>query len=158
MRIFLASAIVLLYMGAGIGEAKLTEGIHPGNLAPEIKLQGVDIKGNGYVLVQFWAAYDPQSRLENVRMHNAISRSGIENLRMVSISFDENQAIVQGIIKSDRLDEAHHRNEANGTRSPLFKSYRLKTGFGNYLVDAKGVIVAKNIGPLLCVRYVGGCP
>jgi hypothetical protein len=146
-RISLATAIVLLYTGAGTGESKLTEGIQPGNLAPEINLQGVDIKGDGYVLVQFWAAYEPQSRLENAQMHNAISRLETGNLRMISISFDENRAVFQGIVKADRLDEASQWNEAGGTQSALFKTYRLRAGFGNYLLDARGVVVAKNLSP-----------
>jgi hypothetical protein len=138
---------VLLYMGAGVKETKLTEGIQPGNLAPEINLQGVNLKGDGYVLVQFWAAYDPQSRLENTRMYNVVSRPGIANLRMISISFDRNPAVFHGIIKVDRLDKACLWNETSGVHSALFKDYRLKAGFGNYLLDPNGVIVAKNLSP-----------
>ncbi|MDR2805165.1 MAG: thioredoxin family protein [Dysgonamonadaceae bacterium] len=146
-RISLVLAIALLYVGAGTKETKLTEGIQPGNLAPEINCQGIYLKGNGYVLVQFWAAYDPQSRLENTRMYNVISRSGIANLRMVSISFDENPSVFQGVIKTDHLNEASQWNEVNGTHSALFKNYRLKAGFGNYLLDSNGMIAAKNLSP-----------
>jgi hypothetical protein len=146
-RISLVLAIAFLYTGAGTKETKLTEGIQPGNLAPEINLQGIDIKSNGYVLVQFWAAYDPQSRLENTRMYNVISRPGIANLHMVSVSFDKNPAVFQGIIKADHLNEANLRHERNGTHSALFKNYRLKAGFGNYLLDSNGRIVAKNLSP-----------
>ncbi|GHV59723.1 hypothetical protein FACS1894182_14240 [Bacteroidia bacterium] len=154
MRISLVLAIAFLYIGAGTKETKLTEGIQPGNLAPAINLQGVDLKGNGYVLVQFWAAYDPQSRLENTRMYHVISRSGIENLRMVSISFDEKPSVFQGIIKTDHLDEVSQWNEANGKRSKLFKTYRLKAGFGNCLLDSNGVIVAKNLSPTEALERV----
>jgi len=148
MRFSLALAIVFLYLGAGTKETKLTEGIQPGNLAPEINLQGIDLNGNGYVLVQFWAAYDPQSRLKNVQMYNVISRSEIAGLRMVSVSFDENPAVFQGIIKTDHLDDATQWNEPNGIRSALFKAYRLKAGgFGNWLLDSNGVIVARNVSP-----------
>ena len=145
--IFLLPAIVFLFAGAGPKETKLTEGIQPGNLAPEINLQGIDLKGDGYVLVQFWAAYDPQSRLENTQMYNVISQSGITGLRIVSVSFDENPAVFQGVIKTDRLDEATQWNEPDGIRSALFKAYRLKAGFGNWLLDSNGVIVAKNVSP-----------
>jgi len=146
-RISLALIIALFFTGAGTRETKLTEGIQPGNLAPEINLQGIDLKGNGYVLVQFWAAYDPQSRLENAQMYNVISRSETADLRMVSVSFDENPAVFRGIIKADHLDEATQWNEADGVRSVLFKAYRLKTGFGNWLLDSNEVIVAKNVSP-----------
>ena len=152
--ISLALAIAVLFLGAGSRETKLTEGIQPGNLAPEIHWQGIDLKGDGYVLLQFWAAYDPQSRFENTRMYHVISRSGIAGLRMISISFDESTAVFQGIIKTDHLDEATQWNEERGTRSALFKAYRLKAGFGNYLLDSKGVIVAKNVSPMEALERI----
>jgi hypothetical protein len=151
MRYFIRISFILgtafLYIGAGTKEIKLTEGIQPGNLAPEINLQEVEIKGNGYVLVQFWAACDPQSRLENTMMHNVISKLKPENLQLVSISLDENQSVFQGVIKADHLDAATQFNEPNGKNSEIFKRYHLKNGFNNWLIDPNGVIVAKNISP-----------
>jgi hypothetical protein len=147
IRISLVLAVAFLYVGAGTKEIKLTEGIQPGNLAPEMNLQGVYLKGNGYVLVQFWAAYDPQSRVENTQMYNVISRSKTDNLRLVSVSLDENPAVFQGIIKTDHLDDASQFNEPEGTNSDVFKTYRLKAGFSNWLIDSTGVIVAKNVSP-----------
>jgi hypothetical protein len=149
MRYFIRISLILgslfLYIGAGTKENKRTEGIQPGNLAPEIHLQDINLQGNGYILVQFWAAYDPQSRLENVIMHNVISKSKTENLRLVSISLDENPSVFQGIIKTDCLDETTQFNEPKGKNSELFKQYRLKKGFNNWLIDSNGVIVDMNI-------------
>ncbi|MDR0680929.1 MAG: thioredoxin family protein [Dysgonamonadaceae bacterium] len=151
MRYFIRISIVLgtvfLYIGAGTKEIKLTEGIQPGNLAPEIHLQDVEIKENSYVLVQFWAAYHPQSRLENTMMHNVISQSKTENLQLISISLDENKAVFQGVIKTDRLDETTQFNEPAGKNSELFKRYRLKKGLNNWLIDSNGIIVTKNVSP-----------
>jgi hypothetical protein len=147
IRIFLLLGLALLYVGAGTKEIKLTEGIQPGNLAPEINLQGVNLEGNAYVLVQFWAAYDPQSRVKNTRMYNVISRSKTGNVRLVSISLDENPAVFRGIMKTDHLDEGTQFNVPDGKNSVVFKKYRLKTGFSNWLIDSNGVIVAKNLSP-----------
>ena len=154
IRISLILGVFFFLGGAGTKEVKLTEGIQPGNLAPEINLQGVNFDGNEYVLVQFWAAYDPQSRVENSQMYNAISQSKVNNLRMISISFDENQAVFEGVVKADRLDEASQFNEPLGQKSPIFKTYRLKAGFNNCLIDSKGVIVAKNLSPTEVFKLV----
>jgi hypothetical protein len=113
IRISVILSIAFLYIGAGTKEIKLTEGIQPGNLAPEVILQDVELRGMGYVLVQFWAAYDPQSRLENTMMHNVIFKSKIENLQLVSISLDENPAVFQGVIKTDHLNETTQFNESS---------------------------------------------
>ncbi|MDR0413729.1 MAG: thioredoxin family protein [Dysgonamonadaceae bacterium] len=146
-RISLILGIMLLCVGAGTTENKLTEGIQPGDLAPEIGLQGVELQGNGYVLVQFWAAYDPQSRLENVIMHNVIAQSKMKNLRLISISLDENPSVFQGVIKADRLDKATQFNIADRTKSGLLGQHCLKNGFGNWLIGPNGVIVETNIRP-----------
>jgi hypothetical protein len=146
-QISLTLATAFLMISAGTKEIKFTEGIQPGNLAPEIKMQEVKFKGNGYVLMQFWAAYDPQSRVENTKMHHVISQLELENLQLVSISLDENLSVFQGIIKTDHLDESTQFNEPAGRNSAIFKQYRLKAGFNNWLIDSNGVIVAKNVSP-----------
>ncbi|MCL1938332.1 MAG: thioredoxin family protein [Candidatus Azobacteroides sp.] len=139
--------VVFLFVGAGTNEKRLTEGIQEGNLAPQINLQGVRLEGKAYVLVQFWAAYDPESRVENAKMHNVISRFKPENLQLISISFDENPVVFQGVVKADHLEETTQFDETEGKNSVLFKSYRLKKGFGNWLIDSNGVIVAKHVSP-----------
>ena len=147
IRISFVLCLSMLFIGAGPNEVKFTEGIQPGNLAPETHMQGIDLKGDGYVLLQFWAAYDPQSRVKNIQMSRVISQIQKENLRMISVSLDENPTIFQGVIKTDRLDEATQFNEPNGKKSEVFKNYRLKAGFTNWLIDSKGMIVAKNLDP-----------
>lgn len=139
--------VVFLFIGAGTNEMKQSKGIQEGNLAPKINLPGIRLEGKAYVLVQFWAAYDPASRVENTKMHNVISRFKPENLQLISISFDENPLVFQGVVKADRLEEITQFVETEGKNSVLFKAYRLKKGFGNWLIDSNGVIVAKHVSP-----------
>lgn len=146
-RILLLLIVPLCFAGAGKKELQLTEGIQPGNLAPEINLQGIDLLSIDYVVVQFWAAYDPQSRADNIRMHNVISRSGRKNIRLVSVSLDETEAIFKGVVKADHLDESTQFYEPKGKNAEVFKKYRLRNGFANWMIDSKGMIVAKNLSP-----------
>jgi hypothetical protein len=139
--------IAFLFLGYGKKEVKITEGIQPGYLAPGLNLQDVDFNGKDYVLLQFWAAYDPQSRVRNAQMHNVIAQTEVENFRLISISLDENRSVFEGTIKADHLDETTQFNESTGRQSALFKAYRLKTGFSNWLINPNGVVVAKNISP-----------
>lgn len=147
IRILFILGIPFLFAGASTTDIKLNEGIQVGNLVPKIALQNVDLESDGYVLLQFWASYNPESRVKNVKMHNIISQSKMEYLRLVSISFDENSAIFQGIIKADHLNELTQLHDPEGINSELFKSFHLEKGFGNWLINQKGVIVAKNISP-----------
>ena len=148
LKVSLISAVTLLFLGfSDTKEIKLTEGIQPGHLAPGINLQEFNGKRTNYVLVQFWAAYEPQSRVWNTQMHNVIAQSGIDDLQLVSISFDENQSVFEGVVKADNLNEETQFNEPVGKKSALFKTFRLKNGFGNWLIDSNGIIVARNIRP-----------
>ena len=148
LKISLISVVILLFLGASkTKEIKITEGIQPGYLAPGINLQGINWEKTNYVLVQFWAAYEPYSRVWNTQMHNVITQSGIDNLQLVSISLDENKAVFDGIVKVDNLNKATQFNELKGQNSDLYKAYQLKNGFGNWLIDSNGIIVARNIRP-----------
>ena len=64
----LIASVALLGMSAGSKKAKLTEGVNPGDLAPRIEFLGNDAKASfhnqlgRYTLLNFWAAYDAESR------------------------------------------------------------------------------------------------
>jgi len=133
--------------GSRTKEIRLTEGIQPGNLAPEIHGQAINLKGNTFVLLQFWAAYDAHSRMENVQMYNAISQLKAEDIRLISVSLDESEAVFEGIVKAEHLDPATQFNDSQGKNSATFKKYHLNTGFTNRLISPEGIIIAKNVNP-----------
>jgi len=151
--IFFLITACLLLTGSSVKEIKLTEGVQPGNLAPGINLQGINLKGNKFVLLQFWAAYDAHSRMVNAQMYNAISHLKTDDIRMVSISLDENEAVFEGIVKVEQLNPATQFNDPRGKDSEIFKKYRLNSGFNNWLINSEGVVVAKNVNP----REISGC-
>jgi len=152
--IFFLGLVSLLIMGSITKEIKLTKGIQSGNLAPEIHWQGINLKGNKFVLLQFWAAYDAQSRMINVQMHNAISQMKTDNIRLVSVSLDEDKAVFEGIVIADHLDPATQFNDPRGKNSEIFKTYRLNSGFTNWLINPEGIIVAKNVNPKDISKYI----
>jgi hypothetical protein len=137
----------MLISASGTKEAKPSKGINKGYSAPKIQLEGQSLKNGKYTLLQFWAAYDPNSRKENVLMHNEIAQSGLENPEFISISFDENQSVFNETVRADKLNERTYYNDTLGEKSPIFKTYRLNKGFGNVLIDPEGVIIARNIQP-----------
>lgn len=144
----------LLMIGSGVKETKLIGGIQRGNFAPKINLQDIKLENKKLVLLQFWAAYDSQSRVLNVQMHNIITRLGRDAIQLVSVSFDENRAVFEGVIKADQLNPATQFNEPKGRNSEIFKTYRLKSGFCNWLINPEGIIIAKNVSPNEIVEYI----
>ena len=146
--------VFLLITGSRTKEIRLTEGIQPGNLAPEIHWQDIDLKGKKFVLLQFWAAYDAQSRMQNVQIYNAVSQLETKDIRLVSISLDESRAVFEGIVKADHLDPDTQFNDPRGKNSKMFSDYRLNAGFTNWLIGPDGVIIAKNLNPKEISGYV----
>lgn len=126
-------------------------GYYPGEQLPNIEL--TDIHGNTLnlselkgkkVLVNFWAAYDAQSRATNVRLFNYLKANNAD-VEMLSVSFDTNKGVFQKTILWDNLEASSQFCETAGTQSEIFKDFKLKKGFKNYLIDENGIITAMNV-------------
>lgn len=149
----LIASVAMVIMSSGSKNAKPTEGLNPGDLAPGIESLGNENNfsfqnhSGQYTLLNFWAAYDAESRAGNVRLMNEIYKTGSEKLVVRSISLDEKKSIFTETVKSDKLDETTQFLEEQGRKSVLFKEYQLDKGFKNYLIDDKGMIIAKDLTP-----------
>lgn len=128
-------------------------GCYPGERIPNIVLH--DIEGNildlseykgKKVIVNFWAAYDACSRASNIRIHNFL-KENYPDIAYLSISFDENKNVFEKTIRGDQLEIGSQFCDPNGTRSEIYKKFRLNKGFKNYLIDENGVIMAINVTP-----------
>lgn len=127
-----------------------TEKLPLGAQAPELVLgkekQSLSLqapKGN-YILLSFWASYDATSRTRNARLHHVVSNDA--RVEMISISFDRYPSVFRTVVKQDGITDNVYQ-EMEGEDSEIFKSYDLKHGFTNCLIDDRGVIVAKNVNP-----------
>ena len=154
LKSFLLVAMISIFLGSGTKEKTFTKGISPGNLAPEIHLQGIDLTNDKYVLIQFWAAYDGESRKQNALLNNKISRTELDNLQVISISFDEKKSVFQQAVKADKLDISNQYNVEAGRTSEIYKNYRLDKGFGNFLINPNGIIIAHNIDPEQVIKML----
>lgn len=147
-------AIFLLIAGSGQKETKLTEGILPGNLAPVMHMQGTDLTGNEYVLVQFWAASNPQSRIENIRMCNTISKMDKRDIQLISVSLDENKAVYQGVVRADQLDRSSQFHISDIENMALFEKYRIRPRSANWLINPEGMIVETGLSPEELIEFL----
>ena len=141
-----------------VGKDTPTEGLTIGDKAPEFKICGEkqlvnlkDLRGK-YVLLSFWASYDADSRMNNATLNQAISKA--DNVEMVSVSFDSYKSIFNETIKKDRISTSNCFVELAGVNSDIYNTYRLHKGFKNYLLDEKGVIIAKNINVSELSSYI----
>ena len=144
--------VLLLSLTAFIDKNQPTSGLSVGNIAPNFTLrrynseETTDLKAlkGKYVLLNFWASYDADSRVKNALLSHEMENLS-QCVTMVSVSFDEYASIFDETIKQDQIENAYCMVDTSGEASSLFDLYHLNKGFKNYLLDEKGQIIATNI-------------
>lgn len=82
--------------------------------------------------------------MNNAELNYTVNNSVLP-VKMVSVSFDEYLSILNETVKEDHINIKNCYVETMGEKSDLYRTYRLYKGFNNYLLNDKGVIIAKNI-------------
>lgn len=141
-----------LFSGHDVGD-KAPQFVLSANNEGEQPLSLQQLKGE-YVLLSFWASYDAASRMQNVKLSKVVSQMP-KQVKMVSVSFDEYRSVFYETIKNDGIDPAISFVELAGKESSLFKQYRLKQRFRNYLLNPEGVIIAKDVQAERLAEYIG---
>lgn len=144
----LAAIVSLFFMSSSIKTEKIPTGYYPGEQIPNIVLSGLEgqhldlseYKGKKVVL-SFWAAYDAQSRASNVQLYNYLKETA-PDVTFLSISFDENRNVSERTALLDKIDLNSQFCDETGVNSAIYKEFRLRQGFKNYLIDETGVILA----------------
>jgi peroxiredoxin len=140
---------------------KHTRGLNVGDVAPDITIQTASdassfelksLRGQ-YVLVSFWAGYDAKSRENNASLSNVVNGKA-HGVKMVSVSFDTYNSVFEETIRKDRIATPNCYVDTKGESSAIFKNYKLGSGFGNYLLDGNGIIIAKNISAAQLSEYL----
>jgi len=120
---------------------------------PELKLN--DESGKSFnlehlrgvkVLVNFWAAYDAESHMENVLLWNTLKKEDYPVV-MLSVSFDKSRNVFEKTLDLDGINPSYQFYDTKGSDSEVYKKYQLEKGFKNYLIDEKGAIMAMNLTP-----------
>ncbi|MEG1543594.1 MAG: thioredoxin-like domain-containing protein [Tannerellaceae bacterium] len=143
--------VALISMSAATKKTKSTVGVNPGDLAPRIESLGSENKihfknhSGRYTLLNFWAAYDAESRARNVKLSNEVNKLNSDKIAMYSISLDERKSIFTETVKADKLNASTQFHEEQGRASDLYRKYNLNKGLRNFLIDDKGVIIAANV-------------
>ncbi len=156
--IYILLPLVFILNGPDAKSQNPAIGTNIGNIAPEIVMQDVNgktlklssLKGK-VVLIDFWASWCGPCRRENPNVVEAFNKykdrkfKDAKGLEIFSVSLDKNKDAWIKAIKDDRLDWPNHVSDLQYWQNAAAKTYGVNSIPTNFLIDAKGIIVAKNL-------------
>jgi thiol-disulfide isomerase/thioredoxin len=135
-------------------------GLNIGNKAPEMLYKnpkGEDVslskvnKGK-IVLIDFWASWCGPCRRENPNVvmaykkyKNAKFKNGAKGFTIYSVSLDKSRDQWVKAIQQDNLEWEYHVSDLMQWNSAAAQQYNINSIPMNFLLDANGIIVAKNL-------------
>jgi peroxiredoxin len=143
------------FAGGGDGDkTEVTEvkvGLNVGDEAPQLNFKGPDgkevslssLRGK-VVLIDFWASWCRPCRMENPNVVAAYKKFNSQGFEIYGVSLDKSQDAWVKAIKQDRLNWINV-SDLGGWNSAGAATYGVRSIPGNFLIDAKGVIIAKNL-------------
>jgi peroxiredoxin len=126
-----------------------------GENSPEIVLpnpEGKDVALSSFrgkiVLLQFWAAVDRGSRIQNEGLVEAYKKYKNKGFEIYQVSIDENRIEWVDAIDTDKLTWTNVGDMEGSVQAT--RVYNIQSVPFNYLLDEEGVVLAKNLkGPAL---------
>jgi thiol-disulfide isomerase/thioredoxin len=159
IKIALLALLAIGFVAVGfITKQQPQVGLNIGDKAPELKFKNPEgkeialssLKGN-IVLIDFWASWCGPCRRENPSVVAAWQKfkdqkfENAKGFKIYNVSLDTNADAWKMAITQDGLAWEYHVSDLKGWQSEAGKIYQIYSIPANYLIDADGKILAKNL-------------
>lgn len=130
---------------------ELVKPVSVGHAAPEFIIMDADNKPvklsdykGKYLMVDFWASWCQPCRQENPNVVKQYAAFKDKGLNILGITLDDDRKAWQKAIAADKLTW-HHAAEFKRFDGATVKQYKVEAIPSNFIIDPKGIIIAKNI-------------
>lgn len=125
-----------------------------GDVFPDLQLPMItkdtlslkDQLGHKLTIIDLWASWCAPCRLENrevlVPIWNEYQDQG---LQIIAYGLESNEAAWKRAVERDGADRWLQASDVQGDDTPILKKIRVHTIPANFILDAQGVVVAKNV-------------
>lgn len=116
--------------------------------ALELKAPGSDISLDSlrgrYVLVNFWSASEPASRVANIEYSRLSSTLSPDKIVFVSVNVDSDESLARQIMSHDNvaMTSSFRTFTVSSASDDLLSNYQTATGCRSFLIDPYGNIAA----------------
>ena len=145
-KFFILSLVFAAFLSSSIpvGSHSLVNGEE----APSITLSSKAGSGSlnelegKYVVVNFWSASDPQSRITNQNLSKLAEALPSSKVRFVSICTDSDESLASQIMKADGINPAVVSLSSSDVTAQVIDDYQTATGLRSFLIDPFGNLVS----------------
>ena len=125
-----------------------------GDEFPDIKLPLInkdslslkDQLGSKLTILDLWASWCAPCRKENRNVLAPLwDKYQDKGLQIIAYGLESNEAAWKAAIERDGADRWTHASDLQGDDAPFLRKIRVQTIPANFILDGKGVVIAKNI-------------
>jgi peroxiredoxin len=130
-----------------ISQGNLKESNYPDLNIPDMfgnKIRLSSVNNEKVVLLDFWVTVDPNAKMRNFELKKVYDKYQAKGFEIYQVALDRNKSSWVTAVQESKLPWISVC-DFNGENSPSARLYNVQKVPANYLINAKGEIVGKNL-------------